>query len=137
MNIRQKRNPARSRELELEHQQFPRTRIKIKNHAGNKQNMGRNEQKKSQNIEKKKINEGITLDKILKDIRSKVKDTSGFWSRLSSQICNSHEFAAVSSKDTDCWNGTTIERFVSKHTHSCIWVPICIYLYGYVICSNV
>uniref|UniRef100_A0A6M2E098 Putative heparin sulfate cell surface proteoglycan n=1 Tax=Xenopsylla cheopis TaxID=163159 RepID=A0A6M2E098_XENCH len=116
LNIRQKRNPARSRELELEHQQFPRTRIKIKNHAGNKQNMGRNEQKKSQNIEKKKINEGITLDKILKDIRSKVKDTSGFWSRLSGQICNSHEFAAVSSKDTDCWNGTTIERHLQPLT---------------------
>ena len=50
------------------------------------------------------------LDKLVKDIRSKVKDSKKFWSNLPYQICNNDEIAASPSNDLNCWNGNRIDR---------------------------
>lgn len=50
------------------------------------------------------------LDKLVKDIRTKVKDSKKFWSNLPYQICNNDEVAASPSNDANCWNGNKIDR---------------------------
>ncbi|XP_021938701.1 glypican-6 isoform X2 [Zootermopsis nevadensis] len=52
-----------------------------------------------------------TLDKLVKDIRQKVKDTKQFWSHLPYQICNNDHVAASPSKDDSCWNGAMKARY--------------------------
>lgn len=50
------------------------------------------------------------MDKLVKDIRQKVKDSKKFWSNLPFQICNHEEFSAPPSVDANCWNGNTVDR---------------------------
>lgn len=49
------------------------------------------------------------LDKLVKEIRQKVKDTKKFWSNLPYTACNNDEFAPAVNSD-NCWNGQTINR---------------------------
>lgn len=51
------------------------------------------------------------MDKLVKDIRQKVKDSKKFWSNLPFQICNHEEFSAPPSVDANCWNGSTVDRY--------------------------
>lgn len=50
------------------------------------------------------------LDRLIRDIRAKVKDSKKFWSNLPYQICNNEEIAASPSNDVNCWNGKEIDR---------------------------
>jgi len=51
------------------------------------------------------------LDKLVKEIRQKVKDTKKFWSNLPYTACNNDDFTP--SRDNDvCWNGVGINRYV-------------------------
>lgn len=50
------------------------------------------------------------LDRLLKDIRTKVKDSKKFWSNLPYQICNNEEIAASPTNDMNCWNGMKVDK---------------------------
>ncbi|XP_069678727.1 uncharacterized protein dlp [Periplaneta americana] len=52
-----------------------------------------------------------TLDKLVKDIKLKIKDTKQFWSHLPYQICNDDHVAASPAKDDSCWNGAMKARY--------------------------
>ncbi|XP_071439873.1 glypican-6-like [Hetaerina americana] len=54
---------------------------------------------------------GPSLERLVKDIRQKVKDTKFFWTNLPYQICNDDKVAANPVKDEMCWNGTTKARY--------------------------
>lgn len=45
-----------------------------------------------------------TMDKLIKDIRQKVKDSKKFWSNLPYQMCNNEDLVASSNMDNKCWN---------------------------------
>lgn len=49
------------------------------------------------------------LDKLVKEIRQKVKDTKKFWSNLPYTVCNHDDFAPTQNAD-NCWNGNTVNR---------------------------
>ncbi|XP_060533313.1 glypican-6 [Cylas formicarius] len=51
------------------------------------------------------------LDKLLTEIKSKVKDTKQFWLQLPYQYCNNQNVSASPSDDGQCWNGTTIGTY--------------------------
>lgn len=50
------------------------------------------------------------LDRLIRDIRAKVRDSKKFWSNLPYQICNNDEIAASPSNEVNCWNGNKIDR---------------------------
>lgn len=50
------------------------------------------------------------LDKIIRDIRQRVKDLKKFWSNLPHQFCNNDEISSSADADGMCWNGHTIDR---------------------------
>lgn len=51
------------------------------------------------------------LDKLVKDIRQKVKDSKKFWSNLPFQICNQDDYAAsVVGLEGNCWNGNSVDK---------------------------
>lgn len=49
------------------------------------------------------------LDRLVKEIRQKVKDTKKFWSNLPYTVCNHDDFAPTHNAD-NCWNGNTVNR---------------------------
>lgn len=52
-----------------------------------------------------------TLDKLIKDIRQRVRETKKLWSNLPLQMCNHEEFAISSTSALQkCWNGKTVVR---------------------------
>lgn len=85
----------------------------MKSHVGGKQNSSRKyyTNKKSGEV-KLPTDDRPNLAKIIKNIRTKVKDSTKFWSQLPHKICNNNEFALSNNKDNDCWNGTMIGRCV-------------------------
>ncbi|XP_060652005.1 glypican-6 [Drosophila nasuta] len=56
------------------------------------------------------------LDKIVRDIRQRVKDYKKFWSNLPHSICSNEDIAASSDVDGMCWNGHTIDRYMHSVT---------------------
>lgn len=50
------------------------------------------------------------LDKLVKDIKQKIKDSKKFWSNLPYQTCNNEEIAAKPDSIDNCWNGKEIDR---------------------------
>lgn len=56
------------------------------------------------------------LDKLIKEIRQKVKESKKFWSNLPYQICNNDDIAASSDADNNCWNGHTVDRYMHSVT---------------------
>lgn len=50
-----------------------------------------------------------TLEKLIRDIKQKAKDSKSFWSNLPYHICNDDKIA-VTSRDAPCWNGTAVGR---------------------------
>lgn len=81
-------------------------RRKNKNNGRNGGNVG----SKARNDDDNDDNKEAPLDKLVKDIRTKVKDSKKFWSNLPYQMCNNDEVAAPSSNDMNCWNGNKIDR---------------------------
>ncbi|KAK6633201.1 hypothetical protein RUM44_003802 [Polyplax serrata] len=56
-----------------------------------------------------------TLEKLIRDIKQKAKDSKSFWSNLPYHICNDDKIA-VTSRDAPCWNGTAVGRYNRKVT---------------------
>lgn len=81
------------------------------NGGGN--NNRRNNKRKQQN-RKNDDNEyngrDPALDKLVKDIKQRVKDYKKFWSNLPHQICSNNEISTSTDADGMCWNGHTIDR---------------------------
>lgn len=94
-----------SEEEELPTNSNNRGRKKNKNNNRN----GGNSPAKSRNDDDNEDNKEPPLDKLVKDIRTKVKDSKKFWSNLPYQICNNEDIDASSSND-NCWNGNKIDR---------------------------
>ncbi|CAH1133609.1 unnamed protein product [Ceutorhynchus assimilis] len=55
-----------------------------------------------------KVDQTPTLDKLIEDIKLKIKNTKNFWIQLPYQYCNNDTISAGPSDDGKCWNGTTI-----------------------------
>ncbi|XP_002022291.2 glypican-4 [Drosophila persimilis] len=56
------------------------------------------------------------LDRIVRDIRQRVKEYKKFWSNLPHSICSNEDIAASSDVDVLCWNGHTIDRYMHSIT---------------------
>lgn len=77
---------------------------------------GRRNNKRKQQNRKNEDNEyngrDPALDKLVKDIRQRVKDHKKFWSNLPHQICSNDDISTSTDADGMCWNGHTIDRLV-------------------------
>ncbi|XP_063696624.1 glypican-4 isoform X2 [Culicoides brevitarsis] len=71
----------------------------------NNGNKKKRKNKSRQPIEKnyQKENREPTIDKLIRDIRQKVKDSKSFWFNLPYQMCNSDNFIVNSNIENDCW----------------------------------
>lgn len=115
---RSKRNAAlpnaNSRELQFESLTFENEKdAPSDNASGNKRRKNKNRQPSAparNNNDDSEENKDPLLDKLVKDIRQKVRDSKKFWSNLPYQICNNEEFSAPSSSDANCWNGNGVDR---------------------------
>ncbi|KAH8264905.1 hypothetical protein KR038_007157 [Drosophila bunnanda] len=56
------------------------------------------------------------LDRIVRDIRQRVKDYKKFWSNLPHSVCSNEDIASSSDVDGMCWNGHTIDRYMHSIT---------------------
>jgi len=54
---------------------------------------------------------GTSLDRLVRDIKQKVKASKGFWTKLSQSVCSHDKMASPSSDDADCWNGSQRSRY--------------------------
>lgn len=72
-------------------------------------NRRRNKNKKPNKNSFEEETRDTYIDKQIKDIRQKVKDSKKFWANLPYQTCNNQEIAAHSSMDGQCWNGQSID----------------------------
>ncbi|XP_037939042.1 glypican-4-like isoform X2 [Teleopsis dalmanni] len=89
------------------------------NNNNNNNNRNRNQKRKQQN--RKNDNDDYSgrdpiLDKLVRDIRQRVKDSKKFWSNLPHQICANDEISSSSDVDGMCWNGHTIDRYMHSVT---------------------
>lgn len=50
------------------------------------------------------------LNKLVKDIKQKVKDSKKFWYNLPYQICNNEDLATLPETGKRCWNGNSVDR---------------------------
>ncbi|XP_037809429.1 glypican-4 [Lucilia sericata] len=87
--------------------------------GGGNNNNRRNNKRKQQN-RKNDENEyngrDPALDKLVKDIKQRVKDYKKFWSNLPHQICNNDDISSSTDADGMCWNGHTIDRYMHSVT---------------------
>lgn len=103
-------NRRNNQEIKVEPFKFPRN----ENPSGNRgnANRGRSNNRSSQryqNGSKNDNNRESGLDKLVKEIRQKVKDTKKFWSHLPYTACNNDDFAVAGNSD-NCWNGQSVNR---------------------------
>ncbi|CAO1419499.1 unnamed protein product [Diamesa hyperborea] len=84
---------------------------KNNNNNSNQNNNNNNENRGTFNRGKSDNNRESMLDKLVKDIRQKVKDSKKFWSNLPYQVCNNDEVAAPASNSDNCWNGKNVDRY--------------------------
>ncbi|XP_022336642.2 glypican-6-like [Crassostrea virginica] len=54
---------------------------------------------------------GTSLDRLVKDIKEKVRVAKDFWVQLPYSVCNNEQIAAPPGNDTDCWNGKDRARY--------------------------
>lgn len=54
---------------------------------------------------------GTSLDRLVSDVKNKLKKAKKFWSTLPASICSDEKMAAGSTVDDDCWNGKTKSRY--------------------------
>lgn len=80
---------------------------------------GRRNNKRKQQSRKNDDNEyngrDPALDKLIKDIKQRVKDYKKFWSNLPHQICSNDEISTSTDADGLCWNGHTIDRYIKQY----------------------
>jgi glypican 4 (K-glypican) len=100
-----------SQEIKVERLKFDHQ----ENYSGNRggANRGRNQSRPNQRGSftngKSDNSRESNLDKLVKEIRQKVKDTRKFWSNLPYTACNNDDFASAGNSDS-CWNGQSVNR---------------------------
>ncbi|XP_025975225.2 glypican-6 [Dromaius novaehollandiae] len=57
---------------------------------------------------------GTSLDRLVTDIKEKLKLSKKFWSTLPYTICKDERVTAGSSNEEDCWNGHTKARYLPE-----------------------
>ncbi|CAL1544757.1 unnamed protein product [Lymnaea stagnalis] len=57
---------------------------------------------------------GTSLDRLVRDIKDKVKTAKDFWVQLPYVVCNNEQVAAAASKEDDCWNGQDRARYLPE-----------------------
>ncbi|KAJ8310083.1 hypothetical protein KUTeg_011948 [Tegillarca granosa] len=57
---------------------------------------------------------GTSLDRLVRDIKEKVKIAKDFWVQIPYAICNDKEIAAQPDSDGDCWNGHDRAKYVAE-----------------------
>lgn len=67
--------------------------------------------KKKQKHHRPNTAAGTNLDRLVKDIKEKVKMAKDFWVQLPYAICNDENIAAQAGNDEDCWNGQDRARY--------------------------
>lgn len=88
---------------------IPSNNKKQRKNKNNNRGGGQTSTKGNRDDDNDDENKEAPLDKLVKDIRAKVKDSKKFWSNLPYQVCNNDEVAA-SSSDMNCWNGIKVDR---------------------------
>uniref|UniRef100_A0A0A1XNS3 Glypican-6 n=1 Tax=Zeugodacus cucurbitae TaxID=28588 RepID=A0A0A1XNS3_ZEUCU len=86
--------------------------------AGNGGGRGGGKRRKNQQNRKNDDDNGHdpNLDKLVREIRQRVKESKKFWSNLPHQICSNDEISTSSDVDGMCWNGHTIDRYMHPVT---------------------
>lgn len=52
----------------------------------------------------------LVMDKLVKDIRLKVKESKKFWTNLPFQVCNGEDYAMAVGIEGSCWNGVNTDK---------------------------
>ncbi|XP_066496105.1 glypican-4 [Tiliqua scincoides] len=55
---------------------------------------------------------GTSLDRLVTDVKEKLKQARKFWSSLPGNICNNEKMAAGHVNQEECWNGSDKSRYV-------------------------
>lgn len=55
---------------------------------------------------------GTSLDRLVTDVKEKLKQAKKFWSSLPSNMCNDERMAAGNGNEDDCWNGKGKSRYL-------------------------
>ncbi|XP_041350171.1 glypican-6-like [Gigantopelta aegis] len=55
---------------------------------------------------------GTSLDRLVRDIKEKVKMAKDFWVQLPYTVCNDEDLAASPMTEDDCWNGQDRARYI-------------------------
>ncbi|XP_077681697.1 glypican-4 [Eretmochelys imbricata] len=55
---------------------------------------------------------GTSLDRLVTDVKEKLKQAKKFWSSLPGNICNDEKMAAGRVIEDECWNGSAKSRYV-------------------------
>lgn len=100
---------SRNREINVEPIKFPQNEYQGNrgNNRGRSGNPNRNAPRG--HYPGKSDSRESPLDKLVKEIRQKVKDTKKFWSNLPYTACNNDDFTPSRNND-NCWNGEGINR---------------------------
>jgi glypican 4 len=102
-------NKPNSRELVYEPMKFSNVDDYDSN-KGRRKNAKTNGKKQSKNEDSNALKEPV-LDRLVKDIRQKVKEFKKFWSNLPYQACNNDEMmSAPPSSSANCWNGHAVDK---------------------------
>lgn len=57
---------------------------------------------------------GTSLDRLVRDIKDKVKAAKDFWIQLPYSVCNDEDIAAQPNNDDQCWNGQDRARYSAE-----------------------
>lgn len=55
---------------------------------------------------------GTSLDRLVTDVKEKLKQAKKFWSSLPTTLCNDERMAAGNGNEDDCWNGKGKSRYL-------------------------
>ncbi|XP_012620227.1 glypican-4 [Microcebus murinus] len=55
---------------------------------------------------------GTSLDRLVTDVKEKLKQAKKFWSSLPTNVCNDDRMAAGNGNEDDCWNGKGKSRYL-------------------------
>ncbi|KAJ7407818.1 Glypican-4 [Willisornis vidua] len=54
---------------------------------------------------------GTSLDRLVKDVKEKLKQAKKFWSSLPGNICNDEKMSVGTVNENECWNGSAKSRY--------------------------
>lgn len=115
------RGNRNSHEIKYEPLDFPRSDNINNNHGASHRNNNNNNRRGGGNGGNSRTSGRYTgnrhndnrepeLDKLIKDIRQKVKDSKKFWSNLPHSMCNNDDVFDSSINHDNCWNGHSVDR---------------------------